>query len=244
MLLAVDIGNTNTTMGVFDGKRLVRRLDITTSAISSCRETLKPLCSRYGIRQAIICSVVPRATPRLTQALRLLKVKPVLVQEDVKIPVRNRYRYPREVGQDRLVNAYAGIRLYAAPLVIVDFGTAITFDVISGSEEYRGGMICPGLQTSLDALHERTALLPRVRAGRPQEFIGRDTRASMLSGVVYGAACLTDGFIRSLRRSLGPAQAVATGGTARLVAPLCRSLKVVDPDLTLKGLMFLAGGGS
>jgi type III pantothenate kinase len=239
MLLAVDIGNTNITMGVFKGERLVRRLDIPTSATQEYAKRLKALRARYPIDNAVVCSVVPLATSLLARAARAQKVRIRIVNQGIKIPVKNRYRHPRQVGQDRLVNAFAGIRLYGTPLIIVDFGTAITFDVISRAGDYLGGMIVPGVQISLDALAERTALLPRVLARPAQELIGRDTRASMLAGVVRGYAALTDGLISLLRRSTGASMTVATGGAARLIVPYCRFVKTVDPDLTLKGIELL-----
>lgn len=240
-MLAVDIGNSNITLGVFEGKRLVRRTDIPTHAAKAKAAVLAALCRRHRVREAVICSVVPAMTPLMAQILRRQNVSTRLVTKDIKIPVRNKYRYPGQVGQDRLVNAYAGIQLYGKPLIIVDFGTAVTFDVVSQAGEYLGGMILPGAQVALDALAERTALLPRVRAARPREFIGTDTRASMLSGVINGYASLTDGLIRELCRCTGPCRAVATGGAARLIAPLCTRIQKVDLDLTLKGLMLLNG---
>lgn len=239
MLLAIDIGNTNIALGVFKGERLVKRLDIPTDHTRGYAGILKVLRARYHVDNAVICSVVPQATLLLARAARRQKIRTRVVNQGIKIPVKNRYRHPRQVGQDRLVNAFAGIRFYGTPLIIVDFGTAITFDVISRAGEYLGGMIVPGVQISLDALAQRTALLPRVQAGASRELIGRDTRSSMLSGVVRGYAALADGLISALCRTTGASQTVATGGASGLIVPYCQLLKRRDPDLTLKGLELL-----
>jgi len=151
--------------------------------------------------------------------------------------IKNLYRRPRQVGQDRLVNAYAGLKIYGAPLVIVDFGTAVTFDAVSKHREYLGGMILPGLKISLSTLHEKTALLPKIRLARPPEFIGRDTRRSMLSGIIFGFAGLTDKLAQELRKALGNnTKIIGTGGDINLIYRYCKSIDIIDAELTLKGL--------
>jgi type III pantothenate kinase len=156
------------------------------------------------------------------------------------VPVENLYRCPRQAGQDRLVNAYAAIALYGTPLVVVDFGTAITFDVISKKGKYRGGMILPGLQASLDILAQRTALLPKVNLSSPGEFIGRDSRNGMLSGIIYGYAGLTKELIRQIRQRIGKgALAIGTGGNINLMRRYCRIFDKIDRDLTLRGLYLI-----
>ncbi|MFZ2602788.1 MAG: type III pantothenate kinase, partial [Candidatus Omnitrophota bacterium] len=147
---------------------------------------------------------------------------------------------PSQVGQDRLVNAYAGLTLYGAPLVVVDFGTAITFDVISKNGAYLGGMILPGLRISLAALSQQTALLPLVKLCNPKELIGRDTKYSILSGIIYGYAALTDGMIGKIKRKIGKnALVISTGGNANLVSKYCTEITKIDGDLTLMGLNFI-----
>jgi type III pantothenate kinase len=182
--------------------------------------------------------VVPVAANNLKKSLfELVGKRPYIIGKAIKVPVRNLYRNPSQVGQDRLVNAYAGINLYGAPLIAVDFGTAITFDVVSKNKEYLGGMILPGLGISLDALNRNTALLPSIKLNAPKEFIGRDTRSSMLSGIVYGFAALTDDLVLRIKKKVGKgAKVIGTGGNISLIGKYCRCIDKIDKDLTLKGL--------
>lgn len=240
MLLAVDIGNTNIGLGVFDAGRLLKRYDIPNKQ-KTCPTGLKKIFKEYKINDIVICSVVPQGTSILVNSLRQLSPKkPYIIGKDIIVPVKNLYRHPQQVGQDRLVNAYAGISLYGAPLIAVDFGTAVTFDIISKNKAYLGGMILPGLQVSLDALGTRAALLPKIRLKKPKEFIGRDTKSSMLSGVVYGFACLTDKLIEKIKERIGKgALVIGTGGDILLIRGYCKNLSAVDRDLTLKGLSLI-----
>ncbi len=192
-----------------------------------------------AIDGVIISSVVPAATASLKTDFKKIfpGLVPLVAGQNVRVPIKNLYRNPAQVGQDRLVNAYAAVMLYAAPAVVVDFGTAITFDVISPKGAYIGGMILPGLGISLDALAVRTALLPKVTLHRPPEFIGRDTRSSMLSGVVYGFAALTDELVMRIKEKIGrKAKVIGTGGHIGLIGRYCRRIDIIDPDLTLQGL--------
>ncbi|MFA4888398.1 MAG: type III pantothenate kinase [Candidatus Omnitrophota bacterium] len=241
MLLAIDIGNTNINLGVFQGNRLVKRYCFATKG-TNYRSWLKKVCKGNKIKQAVICSVVPLAAKLIEKELvKLLGKRPYNIGKDIIVPIKNLYRKPRQVGQDRLVNAYAAVMLYGAPLIIVDFGTAITFDVISKDKGYLGGMILPGLRISLEALKRCTALLPEVELAKPKEFIGRDTRNSMLSGVVYGFAALTDSLTARIKEKLGhKVKVIGTGGNIRLLKQYCRCFSRVDPDLTLRGINFLA----
>lgn len=236
MLLAIDIGNTNISLGIFQGARLVKRLDIPTARYT--RSRLSVALGKAAISDAIICSVVPDKTIILRRDLRqLLGNTPYIIGKEIKVPIKNLYRKPSQVGQDRLVNAYAGIMLYGAPLIILDFGTAVTFDLVSKGREYLGGLILPGLKISLDALAGRTALLPKIKLTAPKEFIGRDTKSSINSGIVYGFAALSDGLITRIRGEIGTnAKAIATGGNAPLIKKYCRGINRIDKDLTLKGL--------
>ncbi|MDD4953762.1 MAG: type III pantothenate kinase [Candidatus Omnitrophica bacterium] len=238
MLLAVDIGNTNIAFGFFSGKRLVRKFNIPTPGFNP--EKFKRLLGPSRIDDVILCSVVPQATCKVKKGLgKALSRHTYIIGKDIKVPVKNLYRYPKQVGADRLVNAYAAIRLYGAPLVAIDFGTAITFDLVSRRKEYLGGMILPGLAISLDSLAQRTALLPRIELKAPAEFIGRDTKSSILSGMVYGFAALTDGLIEKMKKRLPGARVIATGGNIQIVAGFCRNIDKVDKSLTLKGLNFI-----
>jgi len=240
MLLAIDIGNTNISCGVFERIHLVKKYAIPTQA-KDYSAYLAKIASKHKVDGVIVCSVVPRAAKELQRNIgKVLNKRPVVIGRDIVVPVKNLYRNPRQVGCDRLVNAYAGIILYGYPLIAVDFGTAVTFDIISRKKEYLGGMILPGLRISLEALGERTALLPKIRLKAPPEFIGRDTENSMLSGVVHGFAALTDGVIKQMKPGLGKGtRVIGTGGNINLIAKYCRSFDKIDQDLTLKGLNLL-----
>ncbi|MFH0935955.1 MAG: type III pantothenate kinase, partial [Candidatus Omnitrophota bacterium] len=205
------------------------------------RRRLSAALGKAAISDSIICSVVPDKTITLKKDLRqLLGRSSYIIGKDIRVPVKNLYRKPGQVGQDRLVNAFAAMVLYGAPCIIVDSGTAVTFDVISGRKEYLGGLILPGINMSLDALYERTALLPRVRPGRPKEFIGRDTGNSILSGIVYGFAAFTDTLITGIKKKTGGrAKVIGTGGNIELIRRYCRKIEIIERDLTLKGLNLL-----
>ena len=236
MLLAIDIGNTNISFGVFQGNKIIRRFSIPTKAYRL--KSLKNKLGRVTMADAIICSVVPQASKILKKDLRrFLGKPPYIIGKGIKVPISNLYLKPKQVGDDRLVNAYAGVVLYGAPLIAVDFGTAVTFDVVSKNREYLGGMILPGLEISLDALEQRTALLPRIKLEEPREFIGRDTKSSMLSGMVYGFAALTDDLVIRIKQKIGKeAKVIGTGGNIGLIGKYCRQMDKIDKDLTLKGL--------
>jgi type III pantothenate kinase len=239
MLLAIDIGNTKISFGVFKGNKIIRRFDIPTKYYNL--KELKKDLQKCEIEDSIICSVVPESTPILEKDLmKFLGRIPYIIGKDIRVPVKNLYRKPAQVGQDRLVNAFAGIRLYGAPLIVVDFGTAITFDVISKNAEYLGGMILPGLSMSLESLSEKTALLPKIKLSKPKEFIGRDTKNSLLSGIVYGFACLSDGMIKKIKKRLGKnTKVIGTGGDILLMKRYCRLIDKIDMNLTLKGLNYI-----
>lgn len=239
MLLAIDIGNTNINFGLFNKAKLIRKFSIPTISLSS--RCLKNRLKGVKVSDAIACSVVPAANKVLFRTLKECGLpKPILVGKDVLVPVKNLYRRPMQVGQDRLVNALAGISLFGAPLIAIDFGTAVTFDIVSKKGAYLGGVILPGLGISLTALSEHTALLPDIKLSEPKELIGGDTKSSMLSGIINGFASLTDGLIDKLRRKIGKnAPVIATGGNVALISRYCKKINNVDPDLTLKGLRLL-----
>jgi len=235
-LLAVDIGNTNINFGVFKKNRLTGKFKISTSGYKL--KELKRKIGREVPDEIIISSVVPRACDILNRDLKALFHKaPYVLGKNIAVPIKNLYRYPKQVGQDRLVDAYAGVVLHGAPLIVVDFGTAVTFDIISKKKEYLGGMILPGLGISLEGLYENTALLPKIRLKKPKEFIGRDTQSSMLSGAVYGFASLIDGLTGKIKEKIGRGVLViGTGGDIELVGRYCKRIDKIDGDLTLKGL--------
>lgn len=232
MLLTIDIGNTNINFGIFQSHKLRRSFTIPTKKYNS--RILRGYLKDARFDATIICSVVPKCTKLLE---RDLGKRLYIIGKDIKAPIKNLYRKPKEVGQDRLVNAYAGIKLYGAPLVVVDFGTAVTIDIISKNKEYLGGMILPGLRISLDALAQYTALLPKVKLSAPKELIGQDTKSSMLSGIVYGFAAAGDDLVRRIREKIGKtAKVIGTGGNISLIAKYCKNINKIDKHLTLKGL--------
>jgi type III pantothenate kinase len=164
-------------------------------------------------------------------------MRPYVLGENITAPIRNRYRKPRQVGQDRLVNAYAAACRWGVPAIVVDYGTAVTFDIVSQKNDYIGGMIFPGLQMSLAALHEKTALLPRIKLAKPSMFFGRNTRSSILSGVIYGYAAMTESLVSMIQTRIAkPAVVIGTGGDIKLITGYTRIFTAVDPHLTLKGL--------
>jgi type III pantothenate kinase len=240
MLLAIDIGNTSITFGIFVGDRLIKRFNISTCAYSL--KKLRKGLSRLIIDNAVMCSVVPIMTGILEKDLRgLLKKQPYVIGKNLKVPIENLYHKPKEVGADRLVNAYGCVKLYGYPAICVDFGTAITFDVISKKAEYLGGVIVPGLELSLETLSKRAALLPKITLKEPESLIGRDTVGSMRSGIVYGVSALTDGLIKKLKEEIGKrVVVVVTGGNSAFIARFCKSINKVDRNLTLKGLQLIA----
>ena len=247
MILAIDIGNTFIHLGFFQGRRLQRCSSIPT-ALAQQPGRLRRALGRVRA-EAIICSVVPRATPKVVRALRAAGCSRIrVVGRDVRVPLKNRYKYPKQVGQDRLVGAYAAWKAYQRDCIVVDLGTAITIDLVKAGRghrspqgEYLGGVIAPGLDISLEALASRTALLPRVELKEPPELLGRDTANSIRSGILYGCVALCDGLVASLKRKYAPkAVVVATGGASALIAKHATSIDHLRPHLVLEGLNLLS----
>lgn len=236
MLLAIDIGNTNITFGVFKGVVLKKTFDIPTKQYS--RNKLLKKIRSLGSVDTLISSVVPEVTRAVVKDLvEITGKRPYIIGKEIKVPIKNLYRRPEQVGQDRLVNAYAAVKLYGAPLIVVDFGTAVTFDVISKSGAYEGGLILPGLGLSIKALKSGTALLPEIKLNRPKGLIGRDTANSILSGIVYGFSAMTEQLNNKLKKILGEsAKVIATGGNAALIRRYCNNIDRLDKTLTLKGI--------
>ena len=237
MLLAIDVGNTNVTAGLFRGSRLLSRGRVPTHA--SLRSLLRGMrVPPHEVGAVILSSVVPRATASLKRSLKeLFHFRPLILGENVRAPIKNRYRVPSQVGQDRLVNGAGAFFLYGGPAIVVDFGTAVTLDLVSARREYLGGLIVPGVGIALEALVSNAALLPGIPLAPPSEFLGRDTRQSMRSGLFHGYGALCDGLVRRLKSEHAPrAKVIATGGHCRLLAPFCHAVQIVNPDLTLQGL--------
>jgi type III pantothenate kinase len=249
MLLAIDIGNTHTVVGVFDGKRLVADWRMASLAHRTEDEnwlTIRSFCSEGGIDVGSLTGVgISSVVPDLTgifegMARKHLKVDPVTVGAHLDLGIKVLYADPAAVGADRLCNAVAGYAKYGGPLVIIDFGTATTFDVVSKAGEYLGGVITLGLESTAAELHRRTAKLPKIELRFPEEIIGRDTTSSMQAGVMYGALDALEGTIRRIRLELGTsARVIATGGLAKVVAPLAPVIEKVEPVLVLEGIQMI-----
>jgi type III pantothenate kinase len=246
MLLAIDVGNTNTTFGVFDGDALIRtyRLEsVRTRTSDEYAVFLSQLFAMHGIdRRQIETSIIASVVPPLTEPMvSLVKMafghEPLVVGPGTKTHMPILVENPREVGADRIVNAVAAYERYNTAAIVVDFGTATTFDCVSAKGEYLGGVICPGIQISADALFSRAAKLPRVEVAPPAKVIGKNTVASMQSGIVFGYVALVDGLVDRVSTEMGVScKTIATGGLARVIAPLSRTIADTDLELTLHGL--------
>lgn len=249
MLLAFDVGNTNTVIGCFKGDTLVEVIRLKTDADRTVDEysaLIFPLLERrFGappeIKDAIISSVVPSVIGDIQRLLdRELNLKAIVVGAGIKTGISIRVKEPAAVGADRIVNSFAIKQIYGYPSIVIDFGTATSFDVVNSAGDYEGGIIAPGVQISLDALVRRTAKLPRIKLEWPQAVIGRNTEEAMQSGVVIGYQCLIEGLLAKLTQELGqPKAVVATGGLGRLFAEKIPAITAYEPDLTLRGLSLI-----
>jgi len=244
MVIAIDVGNTTVSVGIFDKGVLKTVTTIRTIKPASDEyytKAFKGIIRHNVIEGAVISSVVPQTTRSLKRIFsRSLKIKHSVVGEDITVPIKNLYKNPRQVGQDRLVNAYAGYKKFGGGLIIIDFGTAVTFDIVTRKGDYAGGIIVPGMETALNALSERAALLPKVKIARPRSLIGRDTAESMLSGIVNGYGALCDGLVQKIRKVIGrDYRVIITGGHAGIISAHCR-YDAIEPNLTLEGLSLLS----
>ena len=255
MLLAIDIGNTNTVVGLFDGDTLAESWRVATSVTRTADENAVLLRELFRLGElapdtprgevhptaAIVASVVPNAVPPLLKALRQrFAIEALVVGPGTKSGMPILYENPKEVGADRIVNAVAAYAAYPQGLIIVDFGTATTFDCVTPRGEYLGGVIAPGITVSADALYRHAAKLPRVEICAPERVVGRTTVASMQSGLFYGYAGLVDGIVGRMREELDfEAYVLATGGLAPLIAGVSRTIAEADELLTLRGLRIL-----
>lgn len=249
MLLVIDVGNTNTVLGIFKEDRLVEHWRLTTSRTRTTDEygiLLKTLfdMSEVGMTEVtgcIIACVVPPMLPMYEEMVkRYFKMQPLVIGPGVRTGMPILYENPREVGADRIVNAVAAFEVFKGACIVVDFGTAITFDAISAKGEYLGGSICPGIAISADALYTHASRLPRVEMRLPERVVGRNTVASIQSGLVFGYTSLVDGMVRRIVEEYGaPMNVIATGGLARVIADSSETIEAVDDDLTLTGLRLL-----
>jgi len=246
VLLALDAGNSNITIGAFEEQRLIGRWRLRTIHEQTADEwgvLMRNLFALSSLDLArvdgiIIASLVPTLdAPLAAMAERYFQTKPLFVTPETDIGIKVLYDNPREVGADRVVNGVAAFHLYGGPAVVVDSGTTINFDVVSANGEYLGGMICPGIGMSIAGLFAKTARLPMVDFRAPARLIGKNTVASIQSGLYYGFAGLIDGIVDRVIAELGSqTMVVATGGQARLIAQAARTVREINEDLTLQGL--------
>lgn len=245
MLLVIDVGNTNVVLGVFRGEKLIHSWRVRTCKDRTADEYgvlfhnlfMLEGVSLREVESIVVSSVVPPLNERLTQLASRYFGREVLFVEPANqkvIPVL--YNPPSDVGADRIVNALAAFELVGGPAIVVDFGTATTFDAISRAGEYVGGVIVPGVRISADALFDRAAKLPRIEIKEPSRVIGNCTVTAMQSGIFYGYVSLVEGVLRRMKQELGPASVIATGGLAKRIAYRAEGIDRIEEDLTLQGL--------
>jgi type III pantothenate kinase len=244
MLLAVDVGNTQTVLGLFDGDELSEQRRIATEARRTSDELgvlIGGLVDPDAVEAVCLSSTVPALVrPYEELAARWLEAPLLIVGPGTRTGMPIRYEDPREVGPDRIVNALAARERHGAPCIVVDFGTSTNFDAVSREGEYVGGVLAPGVEISMDALFARAARLFTVDFVEPPSVIGKTTRTALQSGLVYGFAGQVEGIVARMREELGGAEAVvATGGLAELIAPHVPTIDLVDPYLTLRGLQLV-----
>ncbi len=249
MLLAFDVGNTNVTIGLYDGDRLIEAFRLETVHARTADEyglLVRALLGGVGVEPAairglILASVVPVVTGTIEKMIRkLFGQEPLIVGPGIKTGMPVLYNPPKDVGADRIVNGIAAFERTRSACIVVDFGTATTFDSITGRGEYAGGAIAPGLNLAMDALFSRTAKLPKVDVARPEHVVGKSTVESIQSGCYFGYAALVDGLVSRMKKEMSePIRVIATGGLATVIAKEAAAIQEVDENLTLDGLRIL-----
>ncbi|MGE4497783.1 MAG: type III pantothenate kinase [Deferribacterales bacterium] len=251
MILAVDIGNTNIVLGIFEGERIRCSFRLHTDTQRTTDEyasTIMLLLKNKGIeikdiRGVIISSVVPQLIYSFTKfSMKYMSLEPMVIAPGVKTGMPIRYENPKEVGADRIVNSVAGREKFGAPLIVVDFGTATTFDVVNAKGEYVGGVICPGVKLSAGILHSKTAKLPEIEIEKVEKVVGKNTIHSLQSGIYYGYLSMLDGLLeRIMKEEFGRCdiKVVATGGLGSIFSRDSKYIEHYDPDLTLTGLRLI-----
>jgi len=232
MFLAIDIGNTNISCGIFEEERLVSSFSFPTKEWNRLFERVS-----NKVKGVCISSVVPSVTQSIIDKVKGLGISLYFVSPD---DIETDLLYPKQIGQDRIANVLAAKNLYQPPVIIVDFGTATTFDVISKDGVYLGGAIAPGIEISFSALIEMCELLSKIELKPPRVCIGKDTEQALLSGVFYGFSAQVDGMVRRIKEELGSeAMVIGTGGISSLISNFCEELDEINPHLTLYGLMWV-----
>jgi type III pantothenate kinase len=245
MLLVIDIGNTNIVVGIFDGHHLKHSWRVSTRRDQTVDEyfiLLKNLLERDAIRRKeVLAAVISSVVPPLNDCFETLcnqyfEIEPLFIEPETQSLIPVRYHHPSDVGADRIVNAVAARDMFGIPAIVVDFGTATTFDAVSKAGEYVGGIIAPGIGISAEALFNKAARLPRIDIRKPIHTIGQTTVESMQSGIFYGYVGLIEGILERMKKELGPARVIATGGLARLISVEYPGFDFIEDDLTLHGL--------
>ena len=247
MLLVIDVGNTNSSFGVYNNDTLIGNWRLSTSRERTSDEMGMLLLSLLNhssirsddIKDVMICSVVPPVMHSLSNAIKkYFNKNPILVETGIKTGINIKYENPREVGADKIVNAVGALKLYGGPLIIVDFGTATTFCAVNKKRDYLGGIICPGIKISAEALFDKASKLPRIEITKPKHIIGRTTVSSMQSGILYGYTGQVDYIVNLMKKEMGEEgiKVIATGGMAKLIAGESSTIDTVNALLTLEGL--------
>jgi len=249
VLLVVDVGNSNIVLGIYDGGKLVMNWRVSTDTAKTSDEYAILFCELFrfseiainDIKDIILSSVVPVLTGVLEKlSLKYFHLKPYVIGPGIKTGMPIQYENPKEVGADRIVNAVAGFEKFKTSLIIVDFGTATTFDYVNRKGHYCGGAIAPGLMISTEALFQKASKLPRIDIAKPPSVIARNTVHSMQAGIFYGYVGLVDGIVNQMKSESREApMVIATGGLARLIAPESKTIEKVEEFLTLEGLRIL-----
>jgi len=248
MLMAIDVGNTNTVLGIYRGEELLHHWRLITVRERTADEwgvlirTLFHLgeIPNEGVAGIVISSVVPPSRPAMEEmSLRYFGIQALFIEPTMDLGMPVRYTPPGDVGADRIVNGIAAYAAFGGPVIIVDFGTATTFDLVSAEGEYMGGVIAPGIGISAEALFLRAARLPRVELRQPEKVIGDTTVTSMQSGLYWGYAGLVDGILRKMKEEAENSYVVATGGLAELIFPACQEIDSVEKNLTLEGMRLI-----
>ncbi len=247
MLLTIDVGNTTSSIGVWRGNTLAGNWTISTVIERTSDEIGMFLLSMLNfagfsplqINDVIMCSVAPPATRSIVNAIKkYIKKNPIIVGTGVRTGINIKFENPKEIGSDRIVNAVGALKLYGGPVIIVDFGTATTFCAVNSKGDYMGGVICPGIKISAEALFDKASKLPRIEITKPKHIIGRTTVSSMQSGIIYGFVGQVEYIVKLMKKEMGEdaIKVVATGRMARLFAEESKSIDIVNPFLTLEGL--------
>jgi type III pantothenate kinase len=249
LLLCIDVGNTQTVLGIYQGKKITSRWRIHSDRDRTADEyvhLIRDLLRSDGVSESslkgisISCVVPPARQALIDMADSAFHINPLVVGPGIRTGMPILYDNPREVGADRIANSVAAYESYRKALIVIDFGTAITFDTVSEGGEYLGGVIFPGIQISLDALFLQAAKLPRVELEKPRSVVGKDTISSIQAGIIFGYASLVDSLVEKISAELGTdTMVIATGGLARVISDESKTIREVLPDLTLEGLRIL-----